>query len=192
MSRSAPLFFRSRKTRKIPQRSRHEFETRSLPPLSVSGFTFYVARPLSFTHEFARNDSSLLKFVTIDVIRVSLLIHQSASSVVACKILTIFCNAGQSSPKEKVKAGSGLPLARRSPASAGHRRHGKKPPKAKKLMKGNKQMKTISHIIYAAFALFTFALPLAFPSAEASGPPLPAQGEFFSLLQLRCSSSPSR
>ncbi len=40
-------------------------------------------------------------------------------------------------------------------------------------------MKTISHIIYAAFALFTFALPLAFPSAEASGPPLPAKGEFF-------------
>src|SRR5437763_9161631 len=41
----------------------------------------------------------------------------------------------------------------------------------KKLMKGNKQMKTISHIIYAAFALFTFTCFAPLQNAQAVSPP---------------------
>jgi hypothetical protein len=46
-------------------------------------------------------------------------------------------------------------------------------------MKGNKQMKTISHLRTILCALAIIGVPLAFPGAEASGPPLPANGEFF-------------
>src|SRR4030095_1827078 len=49
-------------------------------------------------------------------------------------------------------------------------------------MKGNKQMKQnrfVSHLRTIFCALAIIGVPLAFPSAEASGPPLPASGGVF-------------
>ena len=84
---AAPLFFSPLDTRndtKFSRGAETRIETRLLPcslAATRRGFTFYVADPLSSIREFTRSDPSLLKFVTIGVIRVFQILLQSVLSV---------------------------------------------------------------------------------------------------------------